>query len=79
MNPTVILRSVGAPLGNLWKTSLESEKKRTRGKQLKLPLGHEFIRMTRRAIQTDDEPGLPVYKTVFHMIQNSTNHRKMIK
>ena len=28
MNPTVILRSVGAPFGNLWKTSPEARKRR---------------------------------------------------
>ncbi len=37
-------------LSNLWKTSFESKKKTTCGKQCKLPLGHEFIKRTRQAI-----------------------------
>ena len=57
MNSIVILRSVCTPFGNLWKNTLESEKKMTCGKQCQLPLNHEFIRRTRRAIQSDDPPG----------------------
>ena len=58
--------------GNLWKTSLESEKKTTCGKQRKLPLNHEFIRGTRRAIQMDGLPGpsFVCYSTYFRLLSS---------